>query len=93
VHSLPLCIIGLCLTGLSYGSCPTLTSAFTSSFYGQKYFSVNYSITNFNLIGATFIAMGANSLLISTGEYIAPFAMLLTLSVIALVLNLTVKKP
>lgn len=93
IHSLPLCIIGLCLTGLSYGSCPTLTSAFTSSFYGQKYFSVNYSITNFNLIGATFIAMGANSLLISTGAYIAPFAMLLGLAVIALVLNLTVRKP
>ena len=54
--SLPLCIVGLCLSGVSYGSCPTLTSAFTASFYGQAHFPVNYSIVNFNLIAAAFIA-------------------------------------
>ena len=92
-HSLPLCIIGLCLAGLSYGSCPTLTSAFTASFYGQAHFAVNYSLTNFNLIGAAFIANGANALLGGTGGYTAPFAMLLTLAVIALGLNFTIKRP
>ena len=93
LHSLPLCIAGLCLTGLSYGSCPTVTSAFTSSFYGTKYFPVNYSITNFNLIAAAFIAAGSNSLLISTGSYTAPFVMLLILAVIALGLNFSVRRP
>jgi len=92
-HSLPLCILGLCLTGLSYGSCPTVTSAFTSSFYGTKYFPVNYSITNFNLVAAAFIAAGSNSLLISTGSYTAPFIMLLILAVCALGLNFSVRKP
>lgn len=93
MHSLPVCIIGLCLTGLSYGSCPTMTSAFTSSFYGQKYFSVNYSLTNFNLIVAAFIANFSNSLLISSGGYTAPFIMLLILAVCALGLNFSIKKP
>lgn len=93
IHSLPLCIAGLCLTGMSYGSCPTLTSAFTASFYGQKYFAVNYSIINFNLIAASFIATFSNSLLISTGAYVAPFAMLLVLSVCALGLNFSIRKP
>ena len=93
IHSLPLCILGLCLTGLSYGSCPTVTSAFTSSFYGTKYFPVNYSITNFNLIAASFIAAGSNSLLISTGSYTAPFIMLLILAVCALGLNFSIRKP
>lgn len=93
VNSLPVCIIGLCLTGMSYGSCPTVTSAFTSSFYGQKYFPINYSITNFNLIAAAFIASFSNSLLISSGSYTAPFAMLLVLAVIALGLNFSIKKP
>ncbi len=93
IHSLPLCIIGLCLTGLSYGSCPTMTSAFTSSFYGTKYFATNYSLTNFNLIVASFIATFSNSLLISTGSYTAPFIMLLILAVGALGLNFTIKKP
>ncbi len=93
LHSLPVCIIGLCLTGLSYGSCPTVTSAFTASFYGQKYFSVNYSLTNFNLIVASFIATFSNSLLISTGSYTAPFVMLLILAVAALGLNVSIRKP
>ena len=93
MNSLPLCIIGLCLTGLSYGSCPTMTSAFTASFYGTKYFPTNYSLTNFNLIVASFIATFSNSLLISTGSYTAPFAMLLILAVGALGLNFTIKKP
>lgn len=93
IHSLPVCIIGLCLTGLSYGSCPTMTSAFTASFYGQKYFSVNYSLTNFNLIVAAFIANFSNNLLISSGGYTAPFVMLLILAVCALGLNVSIKKP
>lgn len=93
IHSLPVCILGLCLTGLSYGSCPTLTSAFTATFYGQKYFSVNYSLTNFNLIVAAFIANFSNSLLASSGGYSSPFVMLLILAVCALGLNLTVRKP
>lgn len=93
LHSLPMCIIGLCLTGLSYGSCPTVTSAFSASFYGQKHFSTNYSITNFNLIVASFIATFSNSLLISTGSYVAPFILLLILAVCAMGLNISIKKP
>ena len=93
MNSLPLCIAGLCLTGLSYGSCPTVTSAFSASFYGQKHFSTNYSITNFNLIIAAFIASASNSLLISTGSYTAPFIMLLVLAIVALGLNFTIRKP
>lgn len=92
-HSLLVCIVGLCLTGLSYGSCPTVTSAFSASFYGQKYFSTNYSITNFNLIVASFIATFSNSLLISSGSYVAPFILLLILAVSAMGLNLSIKRP
>lgn len=93
IHSLPLCIIGLCLTGLSYGSCPTVTSAFTSAFYGQKHFSVNYSIINFNLIFASIIAGISNKLLISSGSYLHSFIMLLSLSLFAMLLNISIKKP
>ncbi len=91
--SLPLCIAGLCLTGISYGSCPTVTSAFTSAFYGQKHFSVNYSLINFNLIFASFIAGFSNTLMINTGSFTASFIMLLVLSVAALGLNITIKRP
>ena len=93
LHSLPVCIAGLCLAGLSYGSCPTLTSAFTASFYGQKYFSINYSLTNFNLIVAAFIANFSNSLLQTTGGYSGSFVMLLILALCALGLNISIRKP
>lgn len=91
--SLWLCIAGLCLTGISYGSCPTLTSAFSAGFYGQKHFAVNYSLTNFNLIFASFIATFANTLLISSGGFTLPFILLLALAVAALGINFTIKKP
>lgn len=93
VSSLPLCIAGLCLTGISYGSCPTVTSAFTMAFYGKKSFATNYSIMNFNLIFASFFATFSSTLLTNTGSYTAPFVMLLILSVLALGLNFSIKKP
>ena len=91
--SLPLCIIGLCLTGVSYGSCPTVCSAFVAAFYGQKHFATNFSVINFNLIFASFIATASNNLLLSSGGYMAPFTMLLGLSVAALGLNISIRKP
>ncbi len=93
VASLPICIIGLCLTGLSYGSCPTMVTAFVSAFYGQKHFATNFSIMNCNLIFASFMATACSSLLDSFGSYTAPFILLLTLAVMALVLNLSIKRP
>ncbi len=93
VGSLPLCIVGLCLSGMSYGSCPTVTSAFTASFYGRKHFPVNYSLMNFNLMLTAFIANISNTLLASSGGYTAPFVMLLVAAVCALGLNVSIKKP
>ncbi len=93
ISSLPLCIVGLCLTGISYGSCPTVTSAFTMAFYGKKSFATNYSIMNFNLIFASLFATFSSTLLTNTGSYVAPFIMLLVLSVLALGLNFSIRKP
>lgn len=93
LSSLPLCIIGLCLTGMSYGASPTVSSAFTSAFYGAKHFPTNFSIMNFNLMAASFVATACSSLLSATGGYTAPFILLLLLSSAALVLNISIKKP
>lgn len=93
VGSVPLCVVGLCVTGISYGACPTISSAFTSAFYGTRHFPINFSIMNFNLMGASFMATAASVLLTSTGGYVAPFLLLLALSVVALALNLSIKRP
>ena len=93
IGSVPLCVAGLCVTGFSYGSCPTISSAFVSAFYGSRHFPMNFSIMNFNLMGASLLATVSSMLLTSAGSYVAPFALLLVLSVVALVLNFSVKKP
>ncbi len=91
--SVIVCVIGLCLTGLSYGTCPTMVTSFVSSFYGQKHFATNFSIMNCNLICASFIATACSNLLKTFGGYEAPFILLLTLAVMAFILNLSIKRP
>lgn len=93
IGSLPLCIAGLCLTGMSYGSCSTITAAFTSAFYGMKHFSTNMAFMTFNVMGGSLIATVSNKVLEVTGGYTATFAMLLSLTLIALVLNFFIRKP
>ncbi len=93
ISSLPLCIIGLCLTGMSYGASPTVASAFTSAFYGQKHFASNLGVVNFNLMAASFIATACSSLQVASGGYTAPFVLLLSLALAGLVLNISIKKP
>ncbi len=93
VGSLPLCIGGLCLTGLSYGACPTITAAFTSSFFGMKYFSTNMALMTFTSMGGSLIATISNKVLELSGGYPATFVMLVALTVVALVLNVFIRKP
>lgn len=91
--SVPMCVIGLCLTGLSYGTCPTMGTAFISTFYGQKHFGTNFSVLNCHLICTSFMATACSSLQTTFGSYVAPFVLLLTLAVVAFLLNLSIKKP
>lgn len=91
--SLPIAIIGLCLTGLSYGSSPTVSSAFTSAFYGTKHFATNFSIMNCNLIFASFVATACSWLMSGGGGFALPFIFLVGLSVVSLIINLSIKKP
>lgn len=93
VGSLPLCIAGLCLTGMSYGACPTITAAFTSSFFGMKHFSTNMALMTFTVMCGSLIATVSNKVLEVTGGYTATFMMLLSLTAIAMILNLFIRKP
>ena len=93
IGSLPLCIAGLCLTGISYGACPTITAAFTSSFFGMKYFSNNMALMTFTVMGGSLIATVSNKILEMTGGYTATFMMLLGLSFVALILNVFIRRP
>jgi OFA family oxalate/formate antiporter-like MFS transporter len=93
VNSLALCIIGVCLTGMSYGACPTITSAFTSSFFGMKHFSNNMALMSFTVMVGSLVATASNKVLEATGGYTVTFIMLLSLTFVALILNLFIRKP
>jgi OFA family oxalate/formate antiporter-like MFS transporter len=93
IGSLPLGAAGLCLTGIAYGCSPTISSAFVSTFYGMKYFSMNFGIANMMLVPASFIAALGSVLLSMTKTYAAPFTLLLGLAVVGLILNVNLKKP
>ena len=70
-NSLVLCIIGVCLTGMSYGACPTITAAFTSSHFGMKHFSNNMALMTFTVMVGSFVATASNKVLEATGGYTA----------------------
>ena len=93
INSLPLLIVGLCLTGMSYGSCPTITAAYTSSFFGMKHFSNNMALMTFTVMVGSFVATTSNKVLEVTGGYTATFMMLLSLTFVALVLNTLIRRP
>ena len=59
----------------------------------KVFFSLNFSVMNFNLTGASFVATAASVLLTQTGGYAAPLVLLLVLAVAALALNLSIKRP
>lgn len=86
-------VVGLCLVGLSYGTCPPITSVFTMDFYGVKNFPINFSIMNFNLMGASLMAVVSSLLFSSTGSYTSPVLLLLVLSIISIILNISIRKP
>jgi len=44
-------------------------------------------------MGASLMATVSSVLFTSTGSYIAPFLMLLALSVVALILNISIRRP
>ena len=93
ISSLPLCVAGLCLTGMSYGACPTITAAFTSSFYGMKHFQGNMAFMTFTVMVGSFVATASNKVLEATGGSTAPFVMLLCLTFVSLILNIFIRRP
>ena len=91
--SLPLGIVGLCLTGLSFASYPTISAVFIASAYGPKDFSMNYGVSNCKILVSSFSAVACSALISSTGTYASAFILLIGLAVVSFVLNLFLKKP
>lgn len=92
-HSIPLMVAGLCAIGLAFGTMPPTTSGFMGSFYGQKYFPLNFGIVGISTIPASIVATVAGAMVSASGSYNSVFIMLIVFGVLDFLLVLSIKKP
>lgn len=85
LNSTLILVIGFILTGLGYGGAPLCSSAFTSAYFGQKNYPVNFPIVNTNLLIASFGSTIAGALYDATASYLSTFGLMLGLTVVGLV--------
>ena len=87
-------LVGLSLCAFSYGFSPTMSAALVGSFYGMKYYSLNFPLLNMVLIPASFMSTLAAGLVeASGGSYLTTFCVLLGASLVGLGINWTIRKP
>jgi OFA family oxalate/formate antiporter-like MFS transporter len=89
-----LMFVGLSLVGLSYGGSPAISSAATSTFWGTKYYSANFSYINCTLIPAAILGPMISSALQEQagGAYDSTFVMLTAFGVTALLAGIFLLK-
>ncbi|MDR2502725.1 MAG: MFS transporter, partial [Oscillospiraceae bacterium] len=83
---------GLALCYFSYGFAPTISSVFTSGFFGTKNFTRNFGIMNLLLVPAPFAATLSAKLYESTSSFLVPFLLLTAVAVLSLIDNLLIMK-
>ncbi len=69
LSSFPLVVVGFIVCGIAYGGMAPCVSAFIGATYGQKYYPINFSIYNTNLILATLGSTLTGALYDATGSY------------------------
>lgn len=88
-----LLVAGFVFTGLGYGGGPTMTAAVTKQFYGQRSYPVNFSITNTNLLVASFASTAAGAIYDAMGSYTAVFLLLFVLLALSFAFLFAIRKP
>ena len=85
-------ITGFIPCGLAYGGITSLNSAYINGLFGAKYYSVNFSLINLNLLIASFGSALAGLLLDVTKSYVSILAMILLFAVLGILLTSIVWK-
>lgn len=86
-------VAGLILIGVVFGGGVTISSAVIHDVYGHTHYAVNFSLSNFCMIPASFVGpLVAGALQDRAGgDYTSTFAMLLVFGVVSLGLNFVLK--
>jgi OFA family oxalate/formate antiporter-like MFS transporter len=85
-------VLGLALCYFAYGFAPTISSVFTSTFFGTKGFTKNFGIMNLLLVPAPFAAMLSGAIYKTTNSFFTPFLILTGVAVLAVVVNLLIMR-
>lgn len=91
-HSFPLLILGFLAGGVSYGGITPTNSAFTSACFGMRFYPLNFSVINLNLLLASFGSTVAGALYDRAGNYQPVYFVMTGLAVAGIVLSLLISK-
>ena len=85
-----LIVVGFITGGLSYGGVTPINSAFIGSYYGQKHFSMNFSVINTNLVIASFGSTIAGALYDASRSFFSTDAMIGVLALLGIFVSLAI---
>ncbi len=88
--SFALIVVGFITGGLSYGGVTPINSAFIGSYYGQKHFSMNFSVINTNLVIASFGSTIAGGLYDASRSYLSTYLLMAGLAIVGFVLTASI---
>lgn len=91
--SFPILIVSFICFGLSYGGVTPTNSAFILSFYGSRYYPVNFSIINMNLILSSFGGTLAGMIYDKQGSYLSIFVIMIAAVLLGTICTLLIRRP
>ena len=83
--SVALFVVAACVIYVAFGGNAACCPVFTRTMYGNRTFSLNYSVISLNSLVSAFLPTIIGSLQASTGSYTMPIMVLLVATVVALV--------
>ncbi len=83
----PVLVAGFIIGGMSYGGVTPANSAFVSSYYGMKHYSMNLSVVVTNLLFASFGSTIAGVLYDATKSYFSVYLMIAGLAAVGILVS------
>lgn len=87
-QSMTLLVAAFVIIGLAYGSVTPTNSAYTAYFFGRSNYALNFSITNLNLIVASYLGP-----MCTNGSYGATFKFILIFAILGFLITMFIQKP
>ena len=92
-RSLALMLLGVALTGLAYGGVPPTSSAFVVDYFGAEDYPMKFGVVNLFIFVGAFGSALAGMIKDTAGSFEKLFYLLIVLGLLALGLNLMIRKP